>query len=238
MSVKDGDAEALDAGRQQRDRRHHADLGAHRGQEQDVRAGDAAVQDVAADRHGQTLDPALAAADRQRIEQRLGRMLVGTVARIDDRAAHMAGEQRHGATVLMAHDQHVRVHGVQRHGRVDQRLALLHGRARHRHVDHVGPQPLARQLEAGLGARAALEEQVDLGEALEELQLLVGLPVERDEAVGALEQILDLERLEALDAEQMLVMEDGAGNGGLHALGSMPSSPSGGKRGAAPLTQQ
>ncbi len=63
---------------------------------------------------------------------------------------------------LMAHDQHVRPHGVQRHRRVDQRLALLHRGGRDRHVHDVGAEPLAGELERGLRARRCFEEQVDL----------------------------------------------------------------------------
>ena len=209
--------------------RHHPHPGAHRQQQQDVRARHPAVQDVAADRHRQALDPALAAADGQRVEQGLGRVLVRPVAGVDDGAVDVPRQQGHGPAVLMAHHQHVRVHGVQRHRRVDQRLALLHGRARHRHVDHVGPQPLAGQLEAGLGTGAALEEQVDLGQTPEQLQLLVGLPVQRDEAVGTLQQILDLVRLQALDPEEVLVLETEVGGGGGHRARTMPSSRPRGK---------
>ena len=65
----------------------------------------------------------------------------------------------------MAHHQHVRLHGVQRHAvsirvsplRIDEEPAL--------HVDHVGAQPLAGQFERGLGAGGGLEEQVDQGAA-------------------------------------------------------------------------
>jgi len=61
----------------------------------------------------------------------------------------------------MAHHQHVDMHGVQRHRGVDQGLALLDRARGDRHVDDVGTQPLARQLERGAGACRVLEEQVD-----------------------------------------------------------------------------
>ena len=183
------------------------------------------MQDVAADRHGQALDPALAAADGERVEQRLGRVLVGAIAGVDDGTADVPCQERHRTAVLMAHHQHVGVHGVERHRRVDQRLALLHGGTRDRHVDHVGAQALAGELEAGLGAGAALEEQVDLGEAPEQLQLLVGLAVERHEAVGPLEQIVDLVRLQTLDSEQMLVPVGDVGRGRRHGGRTMPPGP-------------
>ena len=51
----------------------------------------------------------------------------------------------------VAHHQDVRLHGVQRHRRVDQGLALGDRRGARAHVDHVGAQPLAGQLEASSG---------------------------------------------------------------------------------------
>jgi hypothetical protein len=44
------------------------------------------MQHVAADRDDQALDPSLVAADGQRVEQRLRRMLVRAVAGIDELA--------------------------------------------------------------------------------------------------------------------------------------------------------
>ena len=74
-----------------------ADAGAHRGQQVDVGARHAAVQHVAADGDGQALQPALAAADGQRVEQRLGRVLVRAVAGVDDAAADTFCDSRAGA---------------------------------------------------------------------------------------------------------------------------------------------
>src|SRR6201994_1855076 len=73
----DLDAHPLDAARQQRGGRHHADAGAHGVEQEDVGARDARMHHVAADRDDETLEPALVAADGQRIEQGLGRMFMG-----------------------------------------------------------------------------------------------------------------------------------------------------------------
>ena len=77
------DPEALDAGRHQRRRRDHAHSCAQRIEQDDVRARDARVQDVAADRDDEPLDAALVAADGECVEQRLGGMLVRAVAGVD-----------------------------------------------------------------------------------------------------------------------------------------------------------
>ncbi len=75
-----------------------------------------------------SFDPALVAPDRQRIEKRLGRMFMRAVAGIDDRAIDLLRQKMHGARLGMAHDDNVGPHGVQRHRRVDESLALLHAR--------------------------------------------------------------------------------------------------------------
>ena len=153
----------------------------------------------------EALDAALVAADRERVEERLGRMLVRAVARIDDGAVDLLGEEIHGAGRVVAHDDDVRPHGVEGRGGVDERLALLHRRRRDRHVHHVGAEALAGDLEGGLRARRGLEEQVDLRAAAQGRLLLLDLPADLDLLVGEVEQRLDVQRRQALDPEQMPV---------------------------------
>src|SRR3546814_5340721 len=78
------DSEPLDVRGQQGRWRDDAHTRTHRGQEEDIRARDPAVQDVAADGDRKVVQPPFASADRQRVEQRLGWVLVRTVPRIDD----------------------------------------------------------------------------------------------------------------------------------------------------------
>jgi hypothetical protein len=84
------------------------------------------VGDVTADCYYQPGEPALVAANGQRIQERLGWMLVRTIAGINDRALDLLSQESDSPGGVMAHDEEIRAHGVQRHGRVDQRLALLH----------------------------------------------------------------------------------------------------------------
>ena len=98
-------------------------------------------------------------------------------------------QQRRGARRAVADDQDVRLHGVQGHGGVDQGLALGDRGGPRAHVDHVGAQPLAGQLEGALGAGRILEEKVDQRPALEQVELLGPLAVQRHEAVGQIEQL-------------------------------------------------
>ena len=87
------DPHALDAGRQQRGGPDDAHLARPALQQDDVRARHARMQDVAADRDNQAVDRALVAADRERVEQRLRRVLVRPVAGVDDRAVDLAGQE-------------------------------------------------------------------------------------------------------------------------------------------------
>ena len=103
-------------------------------------------------------DAALAAADRQAVEQGLRRVLVAAVAGVDDGAADLTRQQRHGPALVVAHDEHVGVHGVERHRRVDQCLALLDRRESDRHVDDVSTQTFACELERCAGSRRGLEK--------------------------------------------------------------------------------
>ena len=79
----------VDVGRHQGGRADHAHARAHDLQQVDVRARDAAVHDVAADRHQQTLQAAAPSPDGERVQQRLGRMLVLAVAGVDDGAVDL-----------------------------------------------------------------------------------------------------------------------------------------------------
>jgi len=108
----------------------------------------------------------------------------------------------------MAHHEDVRVHGIERHRGVDQRLAFAHGRGGHRHVHDVGAEPLAGNLEGGLGAGRGLEEQVDLGAAAQRGSLFVDLPVELDIFFGEVEQAGNVGSRKPLYAQQVPVTED------------------------------
>ena len=161
--------------------------------------------DVAADRDDQAGEAALVAADGQRIEQRLGRMLVPAVAGIDDGALDLLRKQRHRAGGMMADDEKVGPHGVQRHRRVDQRLALLHRGSGDRHVHDVGAEPLAGQLEGGLRAGGGFEEEVDLGAAAQRRLFLLHLAADVDRGLCGIQQKGYILGGKALDSEKVPV---------------------------------
>ncbi len=182
----------VDAGGQQRGGCHHAHARTHGGQKQHVGARHARMHDVSADGDGEAFDAAFVAADGEGVQQRLGGMLVGAVAGIHDATIHLARQQRDGAGGVMAHHQNVGVHGVERHGGVDQGFPLLHRGIAHRHVHHVGAEPLAGNLERGLRPGRGFKEQVDLGAPAQRCALLLDLAVEIDEFFGEVEQPADL----------------------------------------------
>jgi hypothetical protein len=205
------DAEALDAGRKQRGGGNDPHTRAHLVEQDDIGARDPRMQDIAADRHQQAFDAALVAADGERIEQSLRRVLVCAVAGIDHGAVELAGEQFDRAGSMMAHNQDIGVHGVERDRGVDQRLALAHGGLADRHVHDVGAKPFSRQLERRLGAGGGFEKQVDLGAAAQRGLLLFDLAIEFYEFFAEVEQTGNFRVRKAFDPQQMPMAEDERG---------------------------
>ncbi len=117
---------------------------------------------VAADGDGQAMQAALGTADRQRVQQCLRRVFMPPVARIEHGAVHLLRQQIDGTGLWMADHQQIGVHGVQRHCRINQGFAFFDRGRLHRHIHHIRPQPLARDLEARLRPGGVFEEHIDL----------------------------------------------------------------------------
>ena len=162
--------------------RDEGDLGAEGVQQVDVRAGHPAVQHVADDRDapaGQVLaDPGVpadqAAAHGEGVEQCLGGVLVGAVARVDDGGVDPAGggEPVGGPGGAVPDHDGVDPHGLQGLGGVLQGLALGDARPLGGEVDDVGGQALLGGLEGDPGPGGVLEEEVDDGTAAQGRQFL------------------------------------------------------------------
>ena len=141
----------------------------------------------------QPLDASEIAADGQRVEQRLGRMLVRwqKPALITEQYDLARREQQPPRPPgVVAHDQNVGTHGVQRHRGIDQRLALFDARGPDRHVHHVGAEPFPAQFERRLGAGRGLEEEIDLGAPAQGRALFLDLAGDGDRLLGEVEQRL------------------------------------------------
>ena len=163
------------------------------------------MQDVAADRDAQPLDPALAAADGEGVEKRLGRMLVGTVAGVDDRTAHVSREQ---ATAPLSWWRTTSTSGCMALSVIAVSISVspfFMAELATAMLTTSAPSRLPASSKLVWVRVEALEEEVDLGQPLQELQLLVGPSVEVDEAVRAVQEVLDLEGLQPLDAEQVVL---------------------------------
>ncbi len=85
---------------------------AHGVEQDDVGASDTRMKDVAADGNQQSFDASLVAADCQRIEQGLSRVLVRSISGIDHGAVDFPCQQLDRPGGVMAHHDDVRVHGV------------------------------------------------------------------------------------------------------------------------------
>ena len=174
------------------------------------------MQYIAADGDSQAGYVALRTADCQRIKQRLCRVLMRAVTGVDHGARDFLRQQRRRACRTMPDDQDVRMHGVQRHCRVDQRFALLDRRIAHRHVHHIGAQALAGEFERRLRARGGFEKQIDLGAAAQGWLFFIRLPRDSHSRIGAIQQKFNIEPRQPLDAEQMPVWKDGMHVGFCH----------------------
>ncbi|MCY1374562.1 hypothetical protein D9M69_619120 [compost metagenome] len=87
---------------------------------------------------------------------------MGTVACIDDCTADFLRKQCRSTGRSMTNDQNIGLHGVERHGRIDQCFAFFDRRIADRHVHHVSAQPFSSQFERGLRSRRCFKEEVDL----------------------------------------------------------------------------
>ena len=204
-------AQPLDAGGDERGRADEAHGAAHGGEQVDVGAGNAAMGDVAADGDRQPIEPAAAAADGEGVEQRLGGMFVGAVAGVYHRGVHFLRKQGGRAGLVVADHEQVALHGVERAGGIEQGLALVHRAGGYRHVDDVGAEAFAGELETGAGAGAVLEEEINEGLAAQHVALGFAGAIEECVAFRQIQELADFGRVHAFDRQQVGL--------GLHALG-------------------
>ena len=207
----------------QRGRRAQAHRRAQRLQAQDVGARHAAMQDIAADRHGKAGELPVPArfpprgqrvAQREGIKQPLRGMFVLPVACVENRAIYLSRNQAYRAGRSVADDNGIGAHRIQRLGRVDQRFALLHARLRGVHVHHIRTQPLARDLEREKRARGIFEEGIDDRQPSQRIAMLRWLAVEAHPVFRFIEQKQDLVRLQRANRDQVAVRK-GPATGGI-----------------------
>ena len=193
----------------QRGRPAPADFGAEGPQQPQVRPEHPAVQQVADDRDPEPLEPALAIADGERVEQGLRGVLVHAVAGVDDAGPAQPRGQVSGPGGLVPEDDDVGGHRLEVAQRVGQGLALRDARPGGRDVDGVGAQALLGDLERGAGAGARLEEQVHDGVPAQGRHLLDRPRADLLHGLGGVENQQDLVGRQVADAQQVLGAEAG-----------------------------
>ncbi len=161
-SVVNLDTHISDTSRQQCRRSDDTNTCAECIEKQDVGTRNTRVKYIAANRNNEVSDIAFGATDGERIKQRLRRMLMSTVTRIDDCTADFLCEQCRSTCRSMANDQNIGLHGVERHGSIDQRFAFFDRRIADGHVHHVSTQPFSGEFERRLCSRRCFKEEVDL----------------------------------------------------------------------------
>ena len=172
---------ALGADGQKGRRADELHAGAERREQPEIGSSDPRVQDVAHDGHRHPLKrpaarstPVQSLADRERVEQRLRRMLVGAVPRVDDAGIDPAAVcQDPGSPGCPVPDDHgIRPHCGEGLCGVFQALALRHARPLRAEVDHIRTEALGSDLERYPRARGVFEEEIDNGFATEGREFL------------------------------------------------------------------
>ena len=209
-------------------RPNQAHLCAHRREQMNVGARHPRMRHIAANRHDQAGKLTLTAANGEGIEQGLRRVFMRAIARVDHRTVDLLGEQLDRPGVVMADDEGIEVHGIQRHRRIDQRFAFTDRGSRRLHVDHIGPQPLGGQFKARPRAGGGFKKQVHHRLTAQAIILAVGLAILLHIGFRKIENGADLMRIEPFDAEKMAVGVIQCVHAGDHA-GSLAELQGGGK---------
>ncbi len=111
--VGDRDRPSLDPDGHQRGRGDHRHGRPQGRQQPHVGPGHPRVQDVADDRDGQAVETTEPTPDGERVEQRLGRMLMGAVPGVDHAAAHPPGKPARSPAGRVPAHHRVRAHRLE-----------------------------------------------------------------------------------------------------------------------------
>ena len=159
------------------------------------------MQDVADDRDLQSFDSSFVFTNRERVEQRLRRMLVRAVAGVDDRRRTHAREMLRRAGHRMTNDDAIGRHRFEVSRGVEQSLAFGDAGGRDADVHGVGRQAFGGDFERSSRSGRRFEEEIDDGapaECRDFFDLAFGNVAKR---FGGIEQVRDFCRLELANAE-------------------------------------
>ena len=110
------------------------------------------MQDVSDDGDGQTFDGAELLAHRIEIKQRLRRMLVIAVPRVDERDFDFLCQLLQDTIRLQADDAGINAHRFKRANRIVNGLAFLYTGFRRREVEYICSKTLLRQFKREPGS--------------------------------------------------------------------------------------
>ena len=105
----------------------------------------------------------------------------------------------------MTNHQHIGVHGVERHRRVDEGFTLFDGTGGRRHIDDVGAESFASEFEGRARARRYFEEEINDGATAQGGGFLVRTAILLDISIGFIKQVGDLVTAQTLNTEEMAV---------------------------------
>src|SRR5579862_600115 len=135
------------------------DARAELAEQMNIRAGHAAVENVAQDRDVPAVEAALAIADGERVEKRLGGMFVRAIARVQHGNFEALGDEFRRAGRAVADHDAVGTHGFDGAHGVDQRLALFQAGGFRLEGHRIGAEARRGCGEADARARGRLEER-------------------------------------------------------------------------------
>ena len=146
-AVADADTELFKAFRDEGRRADQRDFRAEFEEAEDVRAGNAAEENIADDGDIEAFDFSEFLADGEDVEKALGRMLVRAVAGVDDAGVEPLGEELRGTRGAVSEDDDVGAEGLEIEGGVLERFAFLQAGGRGGDVHHIGAETHGGDLE-------------------------------------------------------------------------------------------
>ena len=179
------------------------DLRAEFAKQMDIRAGHAAVEDVAEDGDVPPIEPAFAIADGERVEQRLRGMLVRAVARVEHGNFEALGDEFRRAGRAVADHDAVGTHGFDGADGIDQRFALFQAGGFRLQSHRIGAEARRGCGEADARARGRLEESDGDRLAAESGEFFQRVTLEFLKGLGLIENKSDLLAGEVFDSEQV-----------------------------------
>ena len=168
-----------------------------------IRASDAAVEDVAENRDVPAFEAAFAVADRERVEQGLRGMLVRAIARVEHRNFEALGDEFGRAGRCVADHDAVGAHGFDGADRVDERFALFQAGGFRLKRHRVRAESRGGGGEADARARGRLEESDGDRLAAQSGEFFQGIALKFLEGLRLIENKSDLLAGEVFCSEQV-----------------------------------